>query len=117
MKLDESSGTRTDKGRNSPINAAEFSLLTSGDTAITISGYVLYPSRTGAAKVAAQRYWEGVALGILNIDLDPKKSHDSRTSLQEFLKGSGPGSTIFSCFINDPSSIIKSEVGMFADDC
>ena len=32
-------------------------------------------------------------------------------------QGSVLGPTIFSCFINVLSSIIRSEVGMFADDC
>ena len=32
-------------------------------------------------------------------------------------QGSVLGSTIFSCFINDLPSILRSDVGMFADDC
>ena len=32
-------------------------------------------------------------------------------------QGSVPDPTIFSCFINDLPSVIRSEVGMFVDDC
>eukprot|EP00061_Rhincodon_typus_P010068 g34072.t1 len=64
-----------------------------------------------------RRYLESYQMHKKMVGIVGHQSSQSQDISAGVPQGSALGPTIFSCFINDLPSIIRSEVGMFADDC